>query len=163
MSPSVKHLNFIQTLTNLIVVALENKRLGKQALQQERDKRELELAAELQGMLVPRDLPNNNRIEAAAWYLPHRQVGGDYYDLITLGQDEHVIAMAAVGLACAPALALAHDDVTFRTEAEHEAEDSVVHTPAVEAQLTKRTQLATASDVRAAAAAVVGNEHDVGS
>ena len=29
ISPAVKHLNFIQTLTNLIAVALENKRLGK--------------------------------------------------------------------------------------------------------------------------------------
>lgn len=32
MSPTVKHLNFIQTLTNLIVVAMENKRMGKLAL-----------------------------------------------------------------------------------------------------------------------------------
>jgi sigma-B regulation protein RsbU (phosphoserine phosphatase) len=53
MSPTVKHLNFIQTLTNLIVVALENKRLAQQALLQERDKRELELAAEMQSMLIP--------------------------------------------------------------------------------------------------------------
>jgi sigma-B regulation protein RsbU (phosphoserine phosphatase) len=32
VSPAVKHLNFIQTLTNLIAVALENKRLARAAL-----------------------------------------------------------------------------------------------------------------------------------
>ncbi|MBK9759836.1 MAG: hypothetical protein IPO90_07650 [Flavobacteriales bacterium] len=66
VSPAVKHMNFIQTLTNLIAVALENKRLGKVALQQERDKRELELAADMQTMLIPRDLPND------AWCRPPR-------------------------------------------------------------------------------------------
>jgi fibronectin type 3 domain-containing protein len=72
------------------------------------------------------------------------------------------IAMSVVVLAWAPAHALGHD-VTFRTEAQHLAEDDVVHTAAMEARLTKHTRQATAADVRAAAAAVVGNEHDVGS
>jgi sigma-B regulation protein RsbU (phosphoserine phosphatase) len=96
MSPTVKHLNFIQTLTNLIVVAMENKRLAQQELQQERDKRELELAAEMQNMLVPRELPNTERIAAAAWYQPHRQVGGDYYDLIALDKDRWMVCVADV-------------------------------------------------------------------
>jgi fibronectin type 3 domain-containing protein len=73
------------------------------------------------------------------------------------------IAMSVIGLASAPALALAHDDVTSRTEAEHIAEDAVTHTPALEARLQKHTAAVTRSDVQAAAAAVVGNEHDVGS
>lgn len=80
MSPTVKHLNFIQTLTNLIVVALENRRLAKQELAGARAKRELELAAEMQSMLVPLDLPHNERIDADGWYQPHSEVGGDYYD-----------------------------------------------------------------------------------
>jgi phosphoserine phosphatase RsbU/P len=96
MSPTVKHLNFIQTLTNLIVVAMENKRLAQQELQQERDKRELELAADMQNMLVPRELPNTERIAAAAWYQPHRQVGGDYYDLIALDKDRWMVCVADV-------------------------------------------------------------------
>jgi sigma-B regulation protein RsbU (phosphoserine phosphatase) len=96
MSPTVKHLNFIQTLTNLIVVAMENRRLAHQELQQERDKRELELAADMQNMLVPRELPNTERIAAAAWYQPHRQVGGDYYDLIALDKDRWMVCVADV-------------------------------------------------------------------
>jgi sigma-B regulation protein RsbU (phosphoserine phosphatase) len=115
MSPTVKHLNFIQTLTNLIVVAMENKRLGRQALQQERDKRELELAAEMQSMLIPRDLPQDEHIDAAAWYQPHRQVGGDYYDMIRTGEHELVIAMADVsGKGIAAALLMSNFQATLR-------------------------------------------------
>lgn len=130
MSPVVKHLNFIQTLTNLIAVALENKRLGKQALQQERDKRELELAAEMQNMLIPRDLPHTDRFEAAAWYQPHRQVGGDYYDLIRTGENELVIAVADVsGKGMAAALLMSHFQATLRALLQYTDEplDELVH------------------------------------
>ena len=96
MSPTVKHLNFIQTLTNLIVVALENRRLAQQELAQVRSKRELELAAEMQSMLIPTDLPNTDLIDAAGWYQPHSEVGGDYYDLIELGNDRYVACVADV-------------------------------------------------------------------
>jgi len=96
MSPTVKHLNFIQTLTNLIVVALENRRLAQQELAQVRSKRELELAAEMQSMLIPADLPHTELIDAAGWYQPHSEVGGDYYDLIPLGNDRYVACVADV-------------------------------------------------------------------
>ena len=119
MSPSVKHLNFIQTLTNLIVVALENKRLAAQALQQERDKRELELAAEMQGMLVPQELPRTDRFEAAAWYLPHRQVGGDHYDVVHRG-DRMVLVVADVsGKGMAAALLMSNFQATLRALVEY--------------------------------------------
>ena len=115
VSPAVKHMNFIQTLTNLIAVALENKRLGKLALQQERDKRELELAADMQNMLVPRDLPNDAHIQAAAWYLPHRQVGGDYYDLIRVSDHELMVCVADVsGKGLAAALLMSNFQATLR-------------------------------------------------
>ena len=44
-SRSLDSLNFIQTLTNIIVVAIENKRIAKQSLKQERIKKELEVAS----------------------------------------------------------------------------------------------------------------------
>ena len=50
-----------------------------------------------------------------------------------------------------------------RTDAEHIAEDTAPHDAAAEAQLARRTRAATAADARAAAAAVAGNEHEVGS
>jgi phosphoserine phosphatase RsbU/P len=115
ISPTVKHLNFVQTLTNVIAVALENKRLAEQALEQERDRRELELAAEMQGMLVPRDLPNDDLLDCAAWYQPHQQVGGDYYDLIRTAPHELTVAIADVsGKGISAALLMSNFQATLR-------------------------------------------------
>ena len=121
MSPTVKHLNFIQTLTNLIAVALENKRFAKRALAQERDRRELELAAEMQQMLIPKDLPNGEHIQAAAWYQPHQQVGGDYYDVVRTGPDEVVLCVADVsGKGIAAALLMSNFQATLRALVQRE-------------------------------------------
>ena len=120
MSPTVKHLNFIQTLTNLIVVAMENRRLARQELQQERDKRELELAAEMQAMLIPRDLPSTGGMHAAGWYQPHRQVGGDYYDLFQIDPDVVVLCVADVsGKGIAASLLMSNFQASLRALSRH--------------------------------------------
>jgi sigma-B regulation protein RsbU (phosphoserine phosphatase) len=84
VSPVIKHMNFIQTITNVIIVAIQNKQLAEEKIVQERLNRELELAAEMQAILIPNKLPSNSRFEIAAIYKPHQQVGGDYYDFIEL-------------------------------------------------------------------------------
>lgn len=120
MSPTVKHLNFIQTLTNLIVVALENQRMAAQELAQARARRELELAAEMQGMLIPTDLPSNERIDAAGWYQPHSEVGGDYYDLIALPTGQYVACVADVsGKGIAAALLMSNFQANLRASIPH--------------------------------------------
>ena len=96
ISSIIRHLNFIQTLANIISVANENKRLAKENLRQERAKRELEFASEMQGLLFPERLPDNEKIQVAARYQPHQQVGGDYYDYIPLNMDEFIFCMADV-------------------------------------------------------------------
>lgn len=96
ISPTIKHMPFVQTLTNIIVVAIENKRLAKEAIQQARIKKELELASQMQSMLLPDDLPQNNFIDVAAKYFAHQAVGGDYYDFIQINEDEFVFCMADV-------------------------------------------------------------------
>src|SRR4051812_35539259 len=44
MSSAIKHLPFIQTLTNIMIVAIENKKLSKQSIQRAAIQKELELA-----------------------------------------------------------------------------------------------------------------------
>lgn len=98
VSPIIKHLNFIQTLTNIIVVAIENMRFFKESLRQEALKKELELASKMQNMLIPNPslLPKNDKIWMTAFYLPHLDVGGDYYDYIPLGRNEFGFCIADV-------------------------------------------------------------------
>ncbi len=96
ISPTIKHMPFIQTLTNIIVVAIENKRLAKESIRQERVKKELEVAAEMQSLLFPSNLPSNEQVDIAAKYLPQHLVGGDYYDYFRLNSEEFVFCMADV-------------------------------------------------------------------
>ncbi|MCU0462400.1 MAG: SpoIIE family protein phosphatase [Bacteroidales bacterium] len=86
MSPVLKHLNFIQTISSIIIVAIENIRLQKESLRQEAMKKELELAARMQKMLIPdnRRMPKNPDIIVNGFYFPHYEVGGDYYDCLRL-------------------------------------------------------------------------------
>lgn len=98
MSPILKHQRFIQTLSNIIVVAIENKRLFKESLRQEAIKREMELARRMQTMLIPKDeqLPSNENISMFAFYQPHFEIGGDYYDVIELNDHEIGFCIADV-------------------------------------------------------------------
>lgn len=104
VSSTIKHLPFIQTLTNVMIVAIENKKLYKSYLQKAAIHKELELAKGMQKLLFPSKLPNTNFIEVHAIYLPHQQIGGDYYDLIWINEFECILCLADVsgkGLAAA--------------------------------------------------------------
>jgi len=98
VSPIIKHLRFIQTLSNIITVAIENKRLFQETLRQEALKREMELASRMQTMLIPakEKLPDHAYIRMKAFYHPHFEVGGDYYDVIELSDEEVGFCIADV-------------------------------------------------------------------
>ena len=98
VSPTIKHLHFIQTLTNVIFVAVENKRLYEENLQQARLKKEMELASRMQNMLVPDTslFPKNDDIFVDSFYLPHFDVGGDFYDFERLSESEYFFCVADV-------------------------------------------------------------------
>lgn len=98
VSPVIKHLHFIQTISNIIIVAIENIRLFNESLRQEAIKKELELASRMQSLLIPdkNSLPRNDSIQVTAFYNPHYDVGGDYYDCITLNENEVGFCIADV-------------------------------------------------------------------
>ncbi len=98
VSPTIKHLHFIQTLTYLIIVAIENHKLMQQSLKQEALKRELQVASRMQEMLIPESytFPRNEKAYVDAFYLPHFDVGGDYYDFFSLNDHEYGFCMSDV-------------------------------------------------------------------
>ena len=108
-------LNFIQTLINVIVVALENKKLLKERVGRERLQRDMELAVEVQGMLIPRRLPKTGAVEVGATYLPNENIGGDYFDFIKLGTHEYLWCIAdASGKGVSAALLMANLQASLR-------------------------------------------------
>jgi len=110
------YFSFVQTLTNIIAVAIENKRLGEQHIIKERISKELEVAREMQKLLFPSDLPSNRKMDISAKYIPRHAIGGDYYDFIPLGDDEYIICIADVsGKGVSAALLMANFQATIRT------------------------------------------------
>ncbi len=108
--------SFIQTLANIIMVAIENKRLVRRELNQEAFRKEMEIAQDVQGMLFPKTLPNNDKIHFFASYLPHSSVGGDYYDCIQLNEKETLFCIADVsGKGVPAALIMSNFQASLRT------------------------------------------------
>lgn len=120
ISPTIKHLPFVQTLTNIIIVAIENKRLARENLIQVASRKELELASEMQAMLFPDKLPDDDKLNIHAYYQPHHQVGGDYYDFIKLNENEVAFCVADVsGKGVSAALLMANFQANIRALFKH--------------------------------------------
>ncbi len=123
VSPIIKHLNFIQTLSNIIIVAIENIRLFTESLRQEALKKELELASKMQTMLIPDNatLPSNDIVKMTSCYHPHFDVGGDYYDVLELDKNEVGFCIADVsGKGISAALLMSNFQANLRALFTHE-------------------------------------------
>ncbi len=107
--PEKESLDFATTITGIISVAVENQRLWKKEQEKVALDKELELAAHVQNTLVPSKLPKNNMYEFAGFYLPHKSIGGDYYDVININHSELVFCIADIsGKGVAAALVMAN-------------------------------------------------------
>lgn len=106
---------FITTITNVIAVAIENKRLFKTQLRQEVLNREVELAAEIQRTLVPSRLPSGRNYQLSSIYKPHFAVGGDYYDVVEFPDGTIVFCIADItGKGVSAALLMANFQANLR-------------------------------------------------
>ena len=99
----------ITTITNITAVAIENKRLFKRQIEQERFNHEMSLAGDMQRALVPDKLPQNGMFEVSSIYKPHFGVGGDYYDCFSYREDRYLFIVADIaGKGLAAALLMAN-------------------------------------------------------
>ena len=75
---------------------LENARLAERVMEQEKLQRDLALAAEVQKRLLPRQSLETRAASFAAVSIPARSIGGDYCDILDLGDDRTGVALADV-------------------------------------------------------------------
>lgn len=110
-------IEFLQTLTNVVFVALENKVLAKENLNQEILKKEIELASELQAMLFPPGWAEGKcRMEIDAFHKTFTDVGGDYYDFFPISDSEMAFCIADVsGKGVSAALLMSNFQATVRS------------------------------------------------
>ena len=107
---------FLQAVSNLIIVAIENKRLAQRQLREEAFRRELQIATDVQKLLFPENLPYGVRLKVEASYLPHQSVGGDYYDYIPINENQFLICIADVsGKGIPAAIMMSNFQASLRT------------------------------------------------
>jgi len=92
------------TLAAQIAIAVENARLYEEIERQERRlERDLALARELQGRLLPQSPPKLAHLDVAAKFVPARAIGGDLYDFIPYSLSRLGIVIGDVSGKGAPA------------------------------------------------------------
>ncbi|GAB3343506.1 hypothetical protein GCM10027429_34230 [Marivirga atlantica] len=110
------HLNFIQALTNITMVAIENKKMARERLEKEVYEKEMEIAQKVQQLLFPKFLPEQDNFNIAAHYSPHSTVGGDYYDWHEISDTEKMVCIADVsGKGVPAALLMSNFQASLRT------------------------------------------------
>lgn len=114
---SSEDLSFLKILANQIVVALESCELYRESLEKQRMEEELAVAKQIQRGLLPGGLPLMKNFDFAAFIEPSRQVGGDYYDFIPMGNERTGIVIAdASGKGVPAALFMARMQVMIQSE-----------------------------------------------
>ena len=91
------HERLLNILGSYIAVALENARLFEDARQtQTRLQEDLEMAREIQRQLLPSGAREVPGLDLATAYVPARELGGDFYDLLPYGVSRLAIAIGDV-------------------------------------------------------------------
>lgn len=93
---SKSDIEFVSSLGSLAIISIENSLLFKEALEKQKLEKDLELAKKIQQNLLPSKLPRMENFEISAYNQAAKQVGGDYYDAIRLGDNKVLISIADV-------------------------------------------------------------------
>jgi serine phosphatase RsbU (regulator of sigma subunit) len=97
----------IQTLANTFNEMARRIRSDRKGLvEKKRMEKELEIAHEIQGTLLPSSLPHLVDYEMDVYYHPASHVGGDYFDLIPLGDNHLFIVVGDVAGKGVPGLVI---------------------------------------------------------
>lgn len=81
---STEDIELLATLADQVAVAYENGRLHRALTEQERLKRELEIARQIQMNSLPQTNPSVSGFDIYGCSIPATEVGGDYYDYLNL-------------------------------------------------------------------------------
>lgn len=101
-------LDLLVAVASQSAISVQNARMHSDLLSQERVKRDLKLAEQVQRSFLPKSVPKIPSYQFFAYYHAAYDVGGDYYDFVPLPNDRLAIALADVsGKGIAAALMMA--------------------------------------------------------
>jgi serine phosphatase RsbU (regulator of sigma subunit)/pSer/pThr/pTyr-binding forkhead associated (FHA) protein len=99
-------LQLLAAVGNQAAVAMQNAKLHEEMLARNKIEQEIELAKEVQGRFLPRSVPHLPGYEFFAHYQAARDVGGDYYGFIDIGDGRLAVAVGDVAGKGVPAALL---------------------------------------------------------
>jgi phosphoserine phosphatase RsbU/P len=112
---SAEDVEFLTKLSSHIAMALENARLHRELLEKQRLERDLALARSIQRNLLPEAPPVVPGYDIAVVNEMCYDVGGDYYDFLSLGPQTLLLVIADVeGKGVASALVMSNLQATLR-------------------------------------------------
>ena len=88
--------NIIKTFGNQAGVSIENFRLLRSALENERYQEEIKIAKRVQESLLPDNLESNGTMDIVAFSTAADEVGGDYYDAYRVNEHKMVVIIGDV-------------------------------------------------------------------
>jgi serine phosphatase RsbU (regulator of sigma subunit) len=89
-------LALLSAFANLAAIKIDNLRLVAESIAMARMERELALAAEIQAEMLPRESFSFPGFECVGFNRACYEVGGDYFDFMTLGEDSFTVTVADV-------------------------------------------------------------------
>lgn len=89
-------LNILHTLSDFLGIQIVNARLLNERTESRITRRELEIAANIQRSLLPVSVPEVPPFEVAASCTSAREVGGDFYDILRVGEAGVLLVIADV-------------------------------------------------------------------
>jgi sigma-B regulation protein RsbU (phosphoserine phosphatase) len=101
-------LDVLAAVASQAAIAVQNAAMHESLLERERIDRDLKIAEQVQKRFLPQSVPKIPGYEFFAHYHPAYEVGGDYYDFVSLPQNRLAIALGDVsGKGVAAALMMA--------------------------------------------------------
>jgi len=92
---SVKDMDLFQAFACQVAIAIDNAKLHQQMIEENKLKKELEIAKMIQQSLLPETVPDSD-IKISATNIPAEQIGGDLYDFFELENNKVGIMISDV-------------------------------------------------------------------
>ena len=109
-------IDFLQITSSIVLTAIENKKWYLEFKHKTELNKELELASNVQQLLIPEKLPINDHFQASAYFKPQQHLSGDYYDFVQTSEKEFAFCMADVaGKGIPAALLMSNFQANWRT------------------------------------------------
>ena len=111
-------INMLHAVAQLLATAIENARLMAEHMEKERIQHQLHMAAAVQRRMMPASCPTVPHFDIAARYVPSFELGGDFYDFISLDGHLGIAVGDVVGKGLPASLLMASVRASLRAYAQ---------------------------------------------